>query len=205
MKLCWVKFVCGGLLLSIGLVISIPNVAALAVGFDPEHLTRKAELIILGKVKSKKIEKRTYIAGTSNGKTVSYKPVEIVVTDYEVSLEDTYKGSIAESEISILMLGGVTPDGYGWTDVSQYDLNVGEYIVAFLVYNKRNEVWQVYGGSQGVYKLKEDASNVENSIVTLAYIGHVVPRNPPPMEKQGLDAELTLQKLRGIITEELNQ
>ena len=187
------------LLILLGFAVSISGAFALSSEASPELLTQRAELIIRGEVKAKITEERSYIAGTTDGTTVTYQTVETILTDYEVVLEKSYKQVISRSVISILTLGGFLSDGRGWTHSKYFELDVGDKFIAFLVYDKRNEAWRIYAGSQGIFKIVEDTSNLECPIVVSAYTGHIVASSSSLPNDRDYDSKLSLQELMDII------
>lgn len=200
-----VKYACGCFLILIGLTISITETFALSRELTPEYLTQKADLVIFGSVKSRITEERLYISGTTNGTKVTYRNVEEVLTAYEVELEKSYKQEIGEPNIMILTLGGFLSDGRGWTHSKYFELDVGEKFIAFLVYDKQNEAWRVYAGSQGVFRVEEDSSNLENPFVVSVYTGHVVPQGVSSPRDRDSNTKFRLQELLHIIKGELEK
>ena len=200
-----VKCICRNFLILMGFAISTSECFALSLEVTPEYLTQKADLVILGRVKSRITEERPLISGTTNGISVTYQEYETVITEYEVELEKSYKQDISGSTISVLTPGGILSDGRGWTHSKYFELDDGEKFIAFLVYDKRNEVWRVYSGSQGIYRIEEDSSNPENPFVEPAYTGHVVPRSlSSPPDRDGL-TRFRLQELLTTIKRELEK
>lgn len=187
------------LLILIGLAFFIPETIALSYEVTPVYLTQKADLVILGRVKAKETEVRPLITGTTNGVEVRYRTVKTVVTMYKVKLDKSFKQKLTDSTISILTLGGTLPGRGSWTDSKYFDLEVGEKFVAFLAYDKRNEAWRVYAGSQGIYRIQEDSSDTDNPFVVSAYTGHFVPRGVPSNPEQERQVQLRLQDLLGTI------
>jgi hypothetical protein len=196
------KYACGSFLIFFVLAISVSDTFGLSLAITPEALTHKADLIILGRVKTKITEERPYIAGVIISESMREYSVEVILTEYEVELEKSYKQVIGEPEILILTQGGFLPDGRSWTHSKYFELDVGQKFVAFLYWNTRNKTWQVYAGSQGIFKVEEDASNSESPIVTSAYDGHLVYRDASPPHDRERNTKLTLQELLDIIEEE---
>jgi len=196
------KYACGCLLIFVALAIPVSDTFGLSPATTPEALTQKADLVILGRVKAKITEERPYMAGVIISGSVREYPVEIILTEYQVVLERSYKQVIGEPEISILTQGGFLSDGRSWTHSKYFELDVGQKFVAFLYWNTRNGTWQVYKGSQGIFKVEKDASNLENPIVVSAYDGHLVYRNTSPPHDRERNTKLPLQELLDIIKEE---
>jgi len=201
-RLFYTKHTCGIFLIFFVLAISVSDTFGLSLSITPEALTHEANLVILGRVKAKITEERPYIAGVIISGSVKEYPVEVIITEYQVVLEKSYKQVIGEPDISILTQGGFLPDGRSWTHSKYFELDVGQKFVAFLYWNTRNGTWQVYKGSQGVFKVEEDTSNLENPIIVSAYDGHLVYRDTSPPHDRERNTKLTLQELLDIIEKE---
>jgi hypothetical protein len=129
---------------------------ALAVSMRPmslEELIKKAQLVVHGKVLSKTVQRD--IDGQ-------------IITRIELEVIETVKGGLTDARFFIVQSGGVLGDEF--TTVSgQEHYEVGEEVVAFLVFNQRGE-GVTLGLAQGKFHVEED-KDIKERVARNPFLG----------------------------------
>jgi hypothetical protein len=127
------------------------NTSALGIVTSAEQLKEKAELVIVGKIKTKTGQEMKLNEQIPDG---SQKPEKFsaIMTKYDIEIDKVLKGSHETNTISVYSFGG--QDGEyieRWS--FGFDLNVSDEVLLFLQKSKANYIWMAVQHSQGVFRL----------------------------------------------------
>ena len=165
------------------LAFTSSNAFAVSAQITAAQLTRDADLVLIGRVKSRYTELADFVetAVDAEGNTVSanFKGFQTV---YGIEILRELKGAHHGNHISVVISGGEIPGVGGLKHGKFVDLNEGEEVLTFLKFSTGLKNWRFLGGNQGVFRLEEvKSSNIDEQLAYPMYFDALVgdPAAPP--------------------------